>query len=116
MKPANEEMSGGAKRSPLDLLVLPQPVDFFPKKIDKITKNFNERARLRSRIRITGVDADTRPRPRLFVKNFCDFVNFSRIKFHRLRMNQEIERTPLRFAAHLLVMPKKKSTDDKSTQ
>ncbi|MDS4039549.1 MAG: hypothetical protein RKP20_00010 [Candidatus Competibacter sp.] len=31
-------MSGGAKRSPLDLLVLPQPVDFFPKKIDKITK------------------------------------------------------------------------------
>ena len=25
----NEEMNGGAKRSPLDLLVLPQPVDFF---------------------------------------------------------------------------------------
>ena len=43
----NEEMSGGAKRSPLDLLVLPQPVDFFSKKIDKITKNFNEWARPR---------------------------------------------------------------------
>jgi hypothetical protein len=25
----NEEMSGGAKRSPLDLLVLPQPVEFY---------------------------------------------------------------------------------------
>jgi len=67
MKPANEEMSGGAKRSPLDLLVLPQPVDFFPKKIDKITKNFNERARLRSRIRT---------QPRNFV-NFGDFSIFS---------------------------------------
>ncbi len=47
------------------------------------------------------VDADTRQQPRPFVKNFCDFVNFSMIKFHRLRMNPEIERT---CAAHLLVM------------
>ncbi|MDS4022401.1 MAG: hypothetical protein RKR03_18130 [Candidatus Competibacter sp.] len=35
---ANEEMSGGAKRSPLDLLVLPQPVDFFSKKLTKSPK------------------------------------------------------------------------------
>ena len=40
---------------------------------------------------------------RFFVENFCDFVNFSRLEFHRLRMNEEIERTPLRSAAHLLV-------------
>jgi len=32
-------------------------------------------------------------------------VNFSSIEFHRLRKNQEIERTPLRSAAHLFVMP-----------
>ena len=69
-------MSGGAKRSPLDLLVLPQPVDFFPKKIDKITKNFNERARLRSRIRINAGYACTRPQPRNFT-NFGDFSIFS---------------------------------------
>ncbi|HRZ07575.1 MAG TPA: hypothetical protein P5102_15800 [Candidatus Competibacteraceae bacterium] len=34
----NEEMSGEAQRSPLDLLVLPQPRDFYPGKIDKIIK------------------------------------------------------------------------------
>lgn len=35
---SNGEMSGEAKRSPLDLLVLPQPRDFYPGKIDKIIK------------------------------------------------------------------------------
>lgn len=35
----NEEMSGGAKRSPLDLLVLPQRVDFCSVRIDQIPKN-----------------------------------------------------------------------------
>jgi hypothetical protein len=34
----NEEMSGEAQRSPLDLLVLPQPRDFYLGKIDKIIK------------------------------------------------------------------------------
>jgi hypothetical protein len=34
----NEEMSGEAQRSPLDLLVLPQPRDFYPGKMDKIIK------------------------------------------------------------------------------
>ena len=35
---------------------------------------------------------------------FYDFVNFSGIKIPGLRKNQEIERTSLRFAAHLLVV------------
>ncbi len=36
----NQEMSGGAKRSPLDFLVFPQPLDFYPLKIGKSTKIF----------------------------------------------------------------------------
>ena len=38
-------MSGGAKRSPLDALVLPQPMDLSSEKMDKITKKSSTRPR-----------------------------------------------------------------------
>lgn len=44
-----------------------------------------------------------RDRSRAGPLKFYDFVNFSGIKIPGLRKNQEIERTSLRFAAHLLV-------------
>jgi len=44
-----------------------------------------------------------RDRDRAGPLKFYDFVNFSGIKIPGLRKNQEIERTSLRFAAHLLV-------------
>ena len=45
-----------------------------------------------------------RDRSRAGPLKFYDFVNFSGIKIPGLRKNQEMERTSLRFAAHLLVI------------
>ena len=72
----NEDMSGEAKRSPLDLLAHPHPVDFILEKLTKSQKSLtNERGYGRVSVS-TPIIMRIRDHSRAFCANFCDFVNF----------------------------------------